>query len=62
MPRILFSADFDFRVRNGVTIAYKAGSEYLVSQACARQAEEKGVGRPVTTRARRKPDQDDAGG
>ena len=53
MPRILFSENFDFRVNNNVQIAYRAGAEYLVSQECARQALEKGVGKKVPTRNKR---------
>jgi hypothetical protein len=35
MPRIRFTADFDFKVNPRVIRAYKALRKYLVSQACA---------------------------
>lgn len=38
MPRIRFTQDFDFRMTKYAIRAYKAGHEYLVSQACARKA------------------------
>lgn len=42
MPRIRFKENFDFRVKPNVTIAYKAGKEYLVSQSAAAQAIDSG--------------------
>lgn len=38
MPRVRFTADFDFRPQQGVTIAYKAGWSGLVTTPCANQA------------------------
>lgn len=44
MPRIRFTKDFDFKVKPQVTISYRAGNEYLVSQAASEQAVSKGCG------------------
>lgn len=38
MPRIRFTHNFDFRMTKHAMRAYKAGREYLVSQACAKKA------------------------
>jgi hypothetical protein len=38
MPRVRFTADFDFRPKQGVTIGYKAGWAGLVTTPCASQA------------------------
>ena len=35
MPWIRFTADFDWRPKHGVTIAYKAGMVKLVTTPCA---------------------------
>jgi hypothetical protein len=35
---MLFRQDFDFKVSDRVTIAYKANRKYLVSQRCADEA------------------------
>jgi len=35
MPRITFTRDFNWHVKDNVTIAYKADHEYPVTQACA---------------------------
>lgn len=35
MPRVRFSHDFNWRVKDSVTISYKADHEYVVPQACA---------------------------
>lgn len=47
MPRIIFTADFNWHARPNVTIAYKAGNEYPVTQRCADQAIGKGKAKPV---------------
>lgn len=51
MPWFRFTADFDFKPRAAVTIAYRSGSTKLVSRACAEQAAALGRGdiieRPV---------------
>jgi len=46
MPWFRFTADYDFKPRAAVTIAYRAGSTKLVSRACAAQAE--ALGRGIT--------------
>jgi hypothetical protein len=38
LPRVRFTADFDFRPKPGVTIGYKAGWAGLVTTPCANQA------------------------
>jgi len=38
MPRIRFTADYDYKPKPGVTIGYKAGWSGLVHGACAEQA------------------------
>lgn len=38
MPWVRFTAPFDFHIKHNVTIAYKAGGEYLVKQRCADEA------------------------
>lgn len=38
MPRVRFTADFDFRPKHGVTIAYLAGMTKMVTTRCAEQA------------------------
>ncbi|OAM77701.1 hypothetical protein A3840_08705 [Devosia elaeis] len=38
MPWVRFKADFDWRPRQGVTIAYKAGMHLLVTTRCAEAA------------------------
>lgn len=45
MPRVTFSADFDWKPRPQITIGYLAGSTVLVTQACAKAAEARGVGK-----------------
>lgn len=51
MPWFRFTADYDFKPRAAVTIAYKAGSVKLVSRACVAQATALGrgeeIGRPA---------------
>jgi hypothetical protein len=47
MPRLRFTQDFDFKVNPHVVRAYKAGKEYLVSQAAAEQALSKGRAVPL---------------
>lgn len=38
MPRVHFTADFDWSPRPGVTIAYKRGHRLLVTTRCAAAA------------------------
>ncbi len=38
MPTIRFLRDFDWRPRRQVTVAYRAGREYLVTTPCAERA------------------------
>lgn len=44
MPRILFNRDFDWSPNVNATIAYQAGKEYPVTQACAEKAIADGAG------------------
>lgn len=44
MPRIRFTADFNWHVKHNVTIAYKAGREYPVTRRCAAAAVAKRAG------------------
>lgn len=56
MPRVRFTADFDFSPKQGVTIAYKAGTTKLVTTPCAELAVAVGKARRIaerSTRARR---------
>lgn len=41
MPWVRFTADFDFKPKPAVTIAYRAGMERLVTTGCARLAIER---------------------
>lgn len=38
MPRVRFTADYDYKPKPGVTIGYKAGWSGLVHGACAERA------------------------
>jgi len=38
MPRVRFTADFDYKPTRAVTVAYKAGMHCLVKRDCADQA------------------------
>lgn len=42
MPWVKFTADFDWRPRHGVVMAYRAGGAVLVTTACAKAAKAKG--------------------
>jgi hypothetical protein len=53
MPRLRFTQDFDFKVNPQAIIAYKAGREYLVSQAAAAEALGKGIAVPLDRPNRR---------
>lgn len=44
MPRVFFKRDFDFRHNPRATTSYRANTEYLVSQACAKKAVADGAG------------------
>lgn len=50
MPWIRFTDDFDWHVKPNVTIAYKAGNEYLVKQEVADTAVESGKGVKIPRR------------
>jgi hypothetical protein len=50
MPRVRFTAPFQYHVRHNVTISYKAGHEYLVKQECAAQAVKAGKAQAVKRR------------
>lgn len=53
MPRIRYTADHNFRINKHVVRAYKAGKEYLVSQAAAAEAFRLGKAKPAEPRGRR---------
>lgn len=55
MPVVKFSADFDWKPKAAVTIAYKAGMQLLVTTPCAMAAVAAGKG-TIITEPRRKPD------
>jgi hypothetical protein len=38
MPWVRFTADFDFKPKAAVTLAFRAGQRKLVTTACAKQA------------------------
>lgn len=46
MPWVRFTAAFDWHAKPNVTIAYRAGQRYLVSQACATAALNDGKAAP----------------
>lgn len=43
MPRITFTSNWPWKPNRGTTMTFKAGNEYLVTEACARAAKEAGV-------------------
>jgi hypothetical protein len=47
MPRIRFASVFHWHVKPNVTIRYKPGREYLVTQRCAAEARAKGIAMPA---------------
>lgn len=47
MPWVRFTADFDWKPKPTVTMAYKAGDTKLVTTPCARQAKALGRAEPV---------------
>lgn len=53
MPRVLFTADFSYKPKAAVTIAYKASTEKLVRQECADQAIAAGKAREVKPKAKK---------
>jgi hypothetical protein len=44
MPWVRFSADFDFKPKPSLTLAYRAGDEKLVTTPCAQAAVAAGKG------------------
>lgn len=42
MPWVKFTADFDWKPKPAVTVAYHAGQTKLVTTACARRAKAQG--------------------
>lgn len=48
MPWVRFTADFDFKVRPQLMIAYRRGKRHLVSQACAKAAIDAGKAEPLS--------------
>jgi len=59
MPWARFLAAFNYRVKHNVTIAYKAGDQYLVKADCAEQAIR--AGKAVATERPDKPKVDEHG-
>lgn len=55
MPRVLFTADFDWSAKPRVTVFHKAGHKYLVTQACADEAIAAGKAVALPSPARAKP-------
>lgn len=53
MPRVKFLKDFDWKPKPAVTLAFKAGSEHLVTTRCAQAAIAKGRAEAVKTPRRR---------
>lgn len=47
MPWVRFTADFDFKPKAAVTVAYKAGDEKMVTTPCAAAAVARGKGEIV---------------
>lgn len=60
MPVVRFLRDFDWKPLPAVTIAYKAGSELLVTTRCAEKAVRQGKGEIVRRKRRRKVRDDEA--
>lgn len=58
MPRIRFTEVFNWHVRHNVTVSYKAGHEYLVTQRCAVEAITKGKAVEVSRLPVRRIEQD----
>ncbi|MBP0439589.1 hypothetical protein [Tianweitania sediminis] len=52
MPRVRFTADFDYKPSQQVTIAYKAGTEKLVKAACAEKAIAAGKAQEIKPKAK----------
>lgn len=47
MPHVRFTADFDFKPKPSVTVAFKAGDQKLVTTPCADAAVAAGKAVPV---------------
>lgn len=47
MPRVRFTANFDFKPKPSVTQAFKAGEEKMVTTPCAEAAVKAGKGQIV---------------
>ena len=56
MPVVKFTSDFAWKPRPAITTIYKAGSEQMVTTACAQKAVEKGKGEIVKKQRRKKTD------
>lgn len=54
MPRVRFSADFDWKPTRQVTIAYRAGAEELVTTPCATAAVAAGKAEKIASKGRGK--------
>jgi hypothetical protein len=48
MPRVRFHSDFPWHPHPATTILYVAGNEYPVTEACAKEAVDKGKGEIVS--------------
>lgn len=62
MPRIRFTADFDYKPVPGVTIAYRAGMERLVKRDCADQAVKAGKAERASLRRKADDGEEPIGG
>lgn len=47
MPWVRFLKAFDFVIRDKLVLSYKPNRDYLVKQACAKEAVEKGSAIPI---------------
>lgn len=57
MPVVRFTHDFPWKPRPAVTTIYKAGSDRMVTTACAAKAVAKGKGEIVKKQRRKKTDE-----
>ncbi|ADH87356.1 hypothetical protein Snov_0019 [Ancylobacter novellus DSM 506] len=57
MPWVRFIADFDFKPKPAITIAYRAGFVGLVSRSCAAKAKARGLAIPVSRPGSRRNDE-----
>lgn len=56
MPWVRFTADFDFKPKPAVTIAYRAGDDKLVTTPCANAAIALGKATKLPSRKRKSDD------